>query len=261
MQKLRNTRWSIIVLFLLGGLFMLSAHLEGDFDLIVKSSLFLLFFTVLFAVCFVTSLNVNDKFFVWLLVFGFFIGLIAQIIGTFNDLWIYKGNCKSYVFAGFLWAFSAAAMLGLSLAIKKLLPETNRRLYNVLCLTVLFLVIPVFLGRLRTAVDLNFWIYYFSVFVFGVVATYRLKFSVLLSLVLASWIMGYVSEYIGSKIGLWRFCATLEDPETVRSIACWSAPPYLTFGCWPLIFLTQMGLSFLLSNEHMNMRSEGEASA
>jgi hypothetical protein len=261
MQKLRNTRWGIIALFLAGGLFMLAAYLEGDFDLIGKSSLFLLLFTTVFAVCFVTSLNVNYQSFVWLLVFGFFVGLITQMIGTFNNPLSYEGNYKSYVSAGFLWAFSAAAMLGLSLAINKVLPEIKGRHYNVASLSVLFLVIPVFLGRLRTAVDLNFWIYYFSIFVFCAVATYRLKFSVLLSLVLAAWIMGYVSECMGSEIGLWRFCAVPKDPETVRSVAYWSAPPYLTFGCRPLIFLTQVGLSFFLSQEHLNMRPEGEASA
>jgi hypothetical protein len=259
MKKLKNTKWGIIALFLLGGLFVLSAHLEGYFDPIVKSDKFLLFFAVVLIICLLTSLNVNSNFFVWLLILSFFIGLITQIIGTFNNLWIYKGTYKSYVFAGFLWAFSAATMLGLSLAINKLFPKIDRKLYNVLCLMVLFLIIPIFLGKLRTGMNLNFWIYYFSLFVFVVVATYRLKFSVLLSLVLAAWIMGYVNEYMGSKIGLWRFCATPEGSETARSIACWSPPPYLTFGCWPLIFLTQMGLSFFLSQEHLNMRSEDKA--
>ena len=124
---------------------------------------------------------------------------------------------------------------------------------------VLFLIIPIFLGKLRTGLNVYFWVYYFCLFVFGVVAAYHLKLSALLSLVLAAWIMGNVSEYMGSSIGLWRFCATPEGSETARSIACWSPPPYLTFGCWPLIFLSQMGLSFFLSQEHMNMRAEDKA--
>ena len=262
MEKLKNVnnaKWSILALFLLGGLFALSAYLEGYFDPIVKSNKFLLFFAVVLIICLLTSLNVNSNFFVWLLILSFFIGLITQIIGTFNNLWIYKETAKSYVSAGFLWAFSAATMLGLSLAIKKLFPVIDRKANNVLCLMVLFLIIPIFLGKLRTGMNLNFWVFYFPLFVFGVVATYRLKFSVLLSLVLAAWIMGNVSEYMGSSIGLWRFCATPEGSETARSIACWSPPLYLTFGCWPLIFLTQMGLSFFLSQEHLNMRSEDKA--
>ena len=259
MKKLKNTKWGIIALFLLGGLFVLSAHLEGYFDPIVKSDKFLLFFAVVLIICLLTSLNVNSNFFVWLLILSFFIGLITQIIGTFNNLWIYKGTYKSYVFAGFLWAFSAATMLGLSLAINKLFPKIDRKLYNVLCLMVLFLIIPIFLGKLRTEMNLNFWIYYFSLFVFVVVATYRLKFSVLLSLVLAAWIMGFVSEYMGSKIGLWRFCTTPEGSETARSIACWAPPPYLTFGCWPLEFLTQISLTSFISHEYLKMRSEDKA--
>lgn len=31
------------------------------------------------------------------------------------------------------------------------------------------------------------------------------------------------------------------------SIACWSPPPYLTFGCWPLEFITQISLKSFIS--------------
>lgn len=252
-----NNLWRILALILLGGLFFFFADLEGYLGMIAGSRQFYIFFAAVFLVCVATCLNTNGTFFLWLLVFGFFVGLISQIMGTYNKLWIYKH--ESYVFTGFLWAFSAAAMHGLSLALIRLFPEMKSKRYNVLCLILLFLVIPVFLGRFRAAVNLNFWIYYFCVFVFSAVATARLKFSALLSLVLAAWVMGYITETIGSNAGLWGFCVIRDSAETARSIACWSPPPYLTFGCWPLIFITQMGLSFFLSQEHLNMRSDSES--
>ena len=251
MKKIKDAKWRILALLLLGGLSFLSAHLEGYLDLILDSAKFMVFFAAVFAGCILTALYMNGKtkFFLWLLVFGFFIGLLTQIVGTYNNLWVYEGPRKSYVFAGFSWVFAAAAIIGLSLLIKKLFRAIDRKVYNVLALIVLFLIIPIFLSELRSKVLLNFWIYYSALFIFGLVATYHIRFSRLLSLVLAAWIMGLVSEYMGSSIGLWTFCSVPEGSEMMRPIACWSPPPYLTFGCWPLEFLTQVGLSAFISQQ------------
>ena len=253
MEKLKNAKWRILALLFLGGLSFLSAFLEGYLDLILGSAKFMFFFAAVFIGCVLTALYMEGKtkFFLWLLVFGFFIGILTQIVGTYNNLWVYQGPCKSYVFAGFLWAFAAAAMLGLSLVVKKYFPEINRKIYNILALVVLLLIIPILLGEVRAKVFLNFRIYYFTLFIFAVVITYGSRFSTLSSLILAAWIMGLVSEYMGSSIGLWRFCPELPHFEVVRPIACWSPPPYLTFGCWPLEFLTQVGLSSFISQQNI----------
>ncbi len=229
----------------------MSAYFEGYRNLILGAPKFLIFFVAVFIVCIVTALYIKTKFFIWLLIFGFAIGYLTQIVGTYNNLWVYNGIYKSYVFAGFSWAFAAATMFGLSLLIKKIFPEMDRKVYNVIALVVLFLIIIIFLGGLRTKVFLNFWIYYFALFIFGLVTIYHLKFSTLLSLILAAWIMGIVSEYMGSSIDLWKFCPISEGSEMVSTIACWSPPPYLTFGCWPLEFLTQIGLSSFISKENV----------
>jgi hypothetical protein len=247
MQKLKNAKWSILALFIIVGLSFLSAYFEGYLNLILGAPKFLIFFAAVLLACIITALYMKTKFFIWLLVLGFCIGLLTQMVGTYNNLWIYKGTYKSYVFAGFSWAFAATTMLGLCFLIKKLFREIDRKVYNVLALIVLLLIIPIFLSELRTKVFLNFWIYHSALFIFGVVATYRLKFSMLLSLILAAWIMGIVSEYMGSSTGLWSFCPTPEGSEIARTIACWSPPPYLTFGCWPLEFITQIGLTSLIS--------------
>jgi hypothetical protein len=253
MEKLKKAKWRILALILLGGLSFLSVSIEEYHDLVLKSAKFMVFFVAVFIGCIFTALYMNGKtkFFIWLLVFGFFIGLLTQMVGTNNSLWVYNGTYKSYVFAGFSWAFAAASMLGLSLLIKKYIPEVNGKLYNVLALVILLLIILIFLGESRTKVFLNFPIYYLTLFTFAIVATYGSRFSTLSSLILAAWIMGIVSEYMGSSIGLWKFCHDLEHLEVANSIECWSPPPYLTFGCWPLEFLTQVGLSSFISQQNI----------
>ncbi len=244
MEKLMEAKWRILALLLIGGLSFLSAFMEGYLDLILGSGKFMAFFAAVLVGCIFTALYMNGKtnFFIWLLAFGFFIGLLTQMVGTHNGLWVYDGTYKSYVFAGFSWAFATATMLGLFFLIKKLFREIEGKVYNVLALMVLVFIITIFLSEFRAKVFLNFWIYYLALFIFGLVVTYHLKFSTLLSLIVTAWIMGLVSEYMGSSIGLWKFC-----PQEVGSIACLSPPPYLTFGCWPLEFITQIGLASFIS--------------
>ena len=257
MEKLKDAKWKILALLLVAGLGLLAAYLEPAIskdkkclEVILGSPKFIVFFALVFIVCFATALyeRTNTKFFIWLLLFGFFIGLITQIIGTTNNLWIYK---ESFVFVGFSWALAAATMLGLSFLINKLFREIDGKTYNILGLIVLILVILIFLNEFRTRVFLDFWIYYFALFVFAVVTTYHMRFSVLLSLILAAWIMGFASEYMGSSIGLWQFYPELVQSEVAKPLTCWSPPPYLTFGCWPLEFLAQVGLSSFISQQNI----------
>jgi len=242
METLKDAKWKIIALLLVAGLGLMAAFLEGYLDLILGSVKFMLFFAAVLAGCIITALYMEGKtkFFIWLLVFGFFIGLVTQMVGTTNDLWAYK---ESFVFGGFSWALAAITMLGLSLFLsKQVLKDMDGKIRNVVALFILFLALPTLLGKMITEVRMNFWIYYFVLFVFAVVVTYHLKLSTLLSLILAAWLMGLMSEYMGSSIGLWKFY-----PEMTESVACWSPPPYLTFGCWPLEFITQIALTSYIS--------------
>lgn len=257
-EQLKNAKWKIIALLLVAGLGILAAILEQAFPegnkilyVILDSPKFIEFFGAVFIVCFVTALykETETKFFVWLLVLGFFIGVITQMVGTTNDLWAYK---RSFVFGGISWALAAVTMFGISLVIrKKALKKIDNKAYNVVALVIIFLVIPVLLGKVRSEVKLTFWVYYFALFTFALIATYRSSFSALVSCILAAWVMGLISEYMGSSIGLWKFC----DGKWPASIACWFPPPYLVFGCWPLEFLTQKSLSSFISKE-ATVRSE-----
>ncbi|MGD9078634.1 MAG: hypothetical protein PVG96_04810 [Desulfobacterales bacterium] len=257
MEKLKIAKWKILTLLLVAGLGLMAAYFEpaisedkSCLEIILGSPKFIVFFAIVLIICFVTALNkrANTKFFIWLLVLGFFIGLITQIVGTTSRLWTYQ---DSFVFIGFSWALAAVTMLGLSILIEKLLPEINGKRYNVLGLIVLVFAILIFLDEFRTKVLLSFWIYYIALFFFAVVTTYHMRCSTLLSLFVAAWIMGLVSEYMGSSIGLWKFCPDLAQSGGAEPFPCWSPPPYLILGCWPLEFIAQVGLSSFISGQNI----------
>jgi len=84
--------------------------------------------------------------------------------------------------------------------------------------------------KLKLEPNEPFWIYYISLAGFAILMQARIPFTELLSLILAAWIMGGISEWIGATAKLWHFRTT--------------APPlFLVFGCWPLEFLVIRGLA------------------
>lgn len=75
-----------------------------------------------------------------------------------------------------------------------------------------------------------FWIYYISLVGFAILLQARVPFTELLSLILAAWIMGGISEWIGATAKLWHF----------RTVA---PPLFLVLADWPLEFLVIRGLA------------------
>jgi len=76
-----------------------------------------------------------------------------------------------------------------------------------------------------------FWVYYISLLGFAIITNYHASFTELLSLILAAWIMGGISEWIGAIARLWYF----------RTEAL--PPLFLVLGCWPLEFLVIRGFA------------------
>jgi len=76
-----------------------------------------------------------------------------------------------------------------------------------------------------------FWIYYISLAGFAILMQARVPFTELLSLILAAWIMGGISEWIGPAARLWHF-RTVAFPTL-----------FLVLGWWPLEFLVIRGLA------------------
>jgi len=68
MKKIKDAKWRILALLLLGGLSFLSAHLEGYLDLILDSAKFKVFFAAVFVGCILTAFYMNGKtkYFLWL---------------------------------------------------------------------------------------------------------------------------------------------------------------------------------------------------
>jgi hypothetical protein len=82
--------------------------------------------------------------------------------------------------------------------------------------------------------NLPFWFYYLSLVGFAIATNYHRTLTELLSFVLAAWIMGGLSEWVGASAGLWHF----------RTGAM--PPLFLVLGCWPLEFLAIRGLASAL---------------
>jgi len=92
---------------------------------------------------------------------------------------------------------------------------------------------PVYRVLFKSKLEPNesFWIYYISLAGFGILLQAGIPFTELLSLILAAWIMGGISEWLGATAKLWHF----------RTVAF--PPLFLVLGCWPLEFLVIRGLA------------------
>lgn len=239
MGNLRKSIWNIIAIFVVGGMALLSAHLEGYLGMLSYG--FMIFFAVVFLFCLWAATMTDTRMFLFLIAFGFVIGYIAQMIGTSAGLWAYHG--KSYIFAAFAWAYAAIAMHGLSILIRKLEKEIDDKILNIIAIAVVFAIVPVAMRSYRTDVGLPFWIYVVTLFALALVMSYRLSFSHLVSLILAAWIMGNISEYIGSHDKLWTFGSN-------------NFPPiFLTFGIWPLEFLLQYNFADWMARRDVPMQN------
>lgn len=231
-----KNRWGAYSIFILAAASLFSCLLEGYFPLI--SVTFWIFFGAVFLLSLWTSLSISTLRALSLIIFGFVIGYMTQMVGTLAGMWEYSR--PTYFFAGFAWSFAAISMQGLSLLIKRIIKPIDDNILNLLAVTVIFAIIPLTLGEYRQQATLRFWLYYISLFGFDLVLTYRLNFSHLLSLILAAWAIGNLSEYLGSNSGLWSFTYN-------RGLA----PLFLTFGCWPLEFLLQYGLADWICHDHL----------
>ncbi len=74
-------------------------------------------------------------------------------------------------------------------------------------------------------------IYYISLAGFAILMQAGVPLTELLSFILAAWIVGGISEWIGATPRLWHF-RTAAFP-----------PLFLFLGCWPLEFLVIRGLA------------------
>ena len=263
MEKDDRNLGKILLLLGLSALLLVSAILEGYASYL--TGYVIAFFAAVLAACIVTAFTISTAHLVGLILFGFVIGFLTQAIGITSDLWCYD---RTFIFAAFSWSLAAVTMEGISRIIRHKLKSLTDPPLNVLLVLALLGALLVTLdlqdhwkyakyrpapeawkerqeyGIQRTCfihqdmpskskLEPNepFWIYYISLAGFAILMQAGVPFTELLSLILAAWIMGGISEWIGATAKLWHF----------RTVAF--PPLFLVLGCWPLEFLVIRGLA------------------
>jgi hypothetical protein len=176
----------------------------------------------------------------------FVIEYVKETIGVRDGLWVYHGAGGGYVFG--VWAWVLGGVVSFLAATRLVGPFLARRLPRppdwtkpVLLLAVAA-TIPLTLGPDLPRVGILFWCLYGLLLAGGLLAASRMSASLLLGIVLTSWIVGNPSEYAGSVgSGVWTFPGHPGYP-----------PVFLLLGCWPLEILAQFGLSALLAGESLD---------
>ena len=188
------------------------------------------FFAAVLAGCIVTAFTICTAHLIGLIIFGFVIGFLTQAVGTTSHLWRYD---HTFIFAAISWALAAVTMEGISRIIRYKLKSLTDHPLNVLMILALLGVLLVTLASQHhwKYANESFWIYYISLAGFAILMQAGIPFTELLSLILAAWIMGGISEWIGATAKLWHF-RTVTFP-----------PLFLVLGCWPLEFLVIRGLA------------------
>ena len=169
-------------------------------------------------------------------------GYITQVVGTNCNIWVYTNTHRTFYVAIFMFIFASIAMYGLTVKFFAL-PEqqfskTVNRLLNVLWISALFFILIITSNKFKTDINLGFWIYYGFLFTFALYSSSRINISVMISLTLAAWVVGFTSEYFGSQAGIWIF----QDNGN-------NVPAYLVGGSWPLEFTLHFCLSRMLAKE------------
>jgi hypothetical protein len=263
MEKNDNNIFKILLLLGLSALLLVCAVLEGYGGNL--TGYIIAFFAAVLAACIVTAFTISFAQLVGLILFGFVIGFLTQAIGITSDLWCYD---RTFIFAAFSWSLAAVTMEGISRLIQYKLKSLKDSPLNVLMILALLGALLVTLALqdqwkyvkyrptpaswkarqesgLKGACFINqempaqaklepnepFWIYYISLTAFAILMQAGVPFTELLSFILAAWIMGGISEWIGVTAKLWHFRTALFPPL------------FLVLGCWPLEFLVIRGLA------------------
>ncbi len=229
----------IVSLLLLATFF--AAHFEGYLPKI--SFLFWLSLSVGFALAFWLASFLTTNRLLALLLSIFVMEYIKESNGITYGLWIYHGLNRFYLFGVWAWVLGglAAFTLATRLIIRRLrkLQVIFPRWFPPVIVFLIFLLIPLTLGKYWGGVGPLFWLFYAVLLGIGVVSASRMDFPLFAGLVLTAWIVGNLSEFLGSvSSNVWTFPYDPHYP-----------PFYLVAACWPLEILGQYALSALLAGE------------
>lgn len=269
MEKNDNNLAKILLLLGLSALLLVSAVLEGYASCL--TGYLIAFFAAVLAACIVTAFTICTAHLVGLILFGFVIGFLTQAVGITSDLWCYDRTFIFAAFSWSLAAVTMEGISRVIRHKVKSLTDHPLNVLIILALLGALLVTLVLQDHWKYAtyrpapeawkerqesgaqetcfihqempaegsklfkskVEPNepFWIYYISLAGFAILMQAGVPFTELLSFILAAWIMGGISEWIGATAKLWHF-RTAAFP-----------PLFLVLGCWPLEFLVIRGLA------------------
>ncbi|MHC4084153.1 MAG: hypothetical protein ACYSU3_01570 [Planctomycetota bacterium] len=239
-----NTRARNLVLIVLFGLItVFTAFHEGYFPLI--STLFLASLIAGYLISVWLAFSVSTRRLLSLILAIFIIEYVKESIGIRSRLWTYgvKGHFNfgvwAWVLAGLVaYTLSTRVVIRLIRKLKFSMPRWS----NLIILILIFLLIPLTMGKYRSGADCLLWSFYGLLLIAGIYTSIRMDFPVFAGIVITAWIVSNPSEYAGSAgSGVWTFTHNPNYP-----------PFFLLFGCWPLEILAQYSLSAFLANEPLD---------
>jgi hypothetical protein len=232
----------LVVLFISVTLF--TAFHEGYLPVI--SALFWISIIAGFSISVWLAFSISTRRLVSLMLGIFIIEYVKETIGIRSNIWTYHGINGLYNFG--VWAWVLGGLVAYTLATRVVIRLIRKlkfslpRWLNPVILTLLFLLIPVTMGEYWSGAGTLFWSFYAMLFIAGIYASIRMDFSIFMGIVVAAWIVGNPSEYVGSvTCNVWTFTHNPDYP-----------PFFLLFGCWPLEILAQYLLSAFLANEALD---------
>ncbi len=220
---------------------LFSAYHEGYVPLI--SPLFWCSLLAAFSLCVWLAFTISTRRLLALTVTIFTMEYIKETIGIRSGMWIYHGVNGLYSFGVWAWvlggltAFFFSTKLVIRLLRRLRLPRASWP--NAVLLVLIFMLIPLTLGEYREGAGVLFWSFYALLLAAGIHASLRMDLSVFAGIVIAAWVVGNPSEYLGSVPSrVWTFP---HDPDY--------PPFFLLAGCWPLEILAQYAVSAFLADE------------
>lgn len=181
------------------------------------------------------------------LVLGIFvIEYVKETIGIRAGMWTYHGVGGLFNFG--VWAWVLGGLITYTLSTKVVIRQIRKLKFslpvwlNPIILILISLLIPLTMKDYWSGAGGLFWSFYALLLIAGTYASIKMGFPVFAGIVIAAWIVGNPSEYVGSAAsGVWTFTHNPDYP-----------PLFLLFGCWPLEILAQYSLSAFLANEPLD---------
>jgi uncharacterized protein (DUF362 family) len=169
----------------------------------------------------------------------FAIELVKEYLGIRYGLWVYHGARTGFLTGVLSWVLAGASMYTLSKFavapfVRAILPTKSRAPHLPILMGIV--VLAVILLNVQSAhLGVWMWVLYALLLVLAVLRMGRMDLATLVATLLCAWGVGNLSEYLGSRAGIWTFPGHPVYP-----------PLYLVFGLWPIEALGQFALSRLL---------------